>query len=130
MSYSQTTHDTQADTATSLAGPARTKVRQGRQKAVGIDLPNGLGALDARERKAVLSMEGKEVAAGLGARILREMLAKSGKSMRQIATESGFDVSVLSNIARAKHVSGPELWTLVALASAMGFDLDLTFAPR
>ena len=81
-------------------------------------------------RKAALTTASKEIAAGLGAAILMEMLNDKGVSMRQVARESGFDVSVLSNIARGKHVSGPELWTLVALADAMGYDLDLTFHKR
>ncbi|GGE39827.1 hypothetical protein GCM10011360_29350 [Primorskyibacter flagellatus] len=78
-------------------------------------------------RKAVLSMAGKEIASQLGSRILLEMLAESGKSMRAVAKESGFDVSVLSNIANGRRASGPDLWTLVALAESMGLDLHLSF---
>jgi transcriptional regulator with XRE-family HTH domain len=50
--------------------------------------------------------------------------------MREVARRSGFDVSLLSNIAKGKRVSGPELWTLVALADAMDLDLDLSFSRR
>ncbi|MEO0866641.1 MAG: helix-turn-helix transcriptional regulator [Pseudomonadota bacterium] len=97
---------------------------------VPVKVPDGAGDCDAADtaaRKAVLTLASKEIAAGLGARVLRDMLAERGVSMRQVARMTGFDVSVLSNIARGKHVSGPELWTLIALASAMGYDLDLTF---
>ena len=91
---------------------------------------NEVEADDVAERKEVLTLASKEIASGLGADILLDMLADKGVSMRQVARDSGFDVSVLSNIARGKHVSGPELWTLVALADAMGYDLDLTFHKR
>lgn len=81
-------------------------------------------------RKDVLTFVGKEIASNLGSRTLLAMLADRGLSMREVARRSGFDVSLLSNIAKGKRMSGPELWTLVALAEAMDFDLDVSFTKR
>jgi hypothetical protein len=89
-----------------------------------------LDGLDPKDRKDVLTMAGRQLATMIGSGALLEMLAHSGKSMRQVARESGFDVSVLSNIANGKRASGPELWTLMALAEAMDLDLHLDVRPR
>lgn len=80
--------------------------------------------------KEILTLVGKELASNLGSRVLLAMLAESRMSMREVARRSGFDVSLLSNIAKGKRASGPELWTLIALADAMELDLDLTFSKR
>ncbi|MBV6657136.1 MAG: helix-turn-helix transcriptional regulator [Devosiaceae bacterium] len=80
------------------------------------------------ERKALLSLYGKQKASSLGAVLVRQILARSGLSMRQLERKSGFDVGLLSRIANGKRPSGPELWTLIALAEAVGLELtiDLT----
>lgn len=100
-----------------------------RARSVSLDTPN-IEALGDKDRKEVLTLAGKEIASTIGSRVLRAMLAESGMSMREVARRSGFDVSLLSNIAKGKRTSGPELWTLVALAEAMGMDLDLHFSRR
>lgn len=100
-----------------------------RQRSVPLDAPRA-EEIDAGSRKEILTLSGKEIASGLGSRILLAMLAETGLSMREVARRSGFDVSLLSNIAKGKRTSGPELWTLVALADAMDLDLDLSFSKR
>ena len=85
---------------------------------------------NARLRKKVLTLASKEIATSLGSHVLLSMLAKRGMTMRQLARDTGFDVSVLSNIATGKGSSGPELWTLIALADAMNLDLEIAFSER
>jgi hypothetical protein len=103
--------------------------RRAKQKAVTLEI-TPLQELSAADRKELLSLTGKERASSLGARVLLGMLAETGKTMRQVARESGFDVSVLSNIANGRRASGPDLWTLAALAEAMDLDLQLHFSKR
>lgn len=109
--------------------PRKDRLVHAEEKSVSIEA-SSIEEIGSSDRKEILTMVGKEIASGLGSQILLRMLAESGKSMRQVARESGFDVSVLSNIANGKRVSGPELWTLVALAEAMDLDLQLNFYKR
>lgn len=116
-------------TAKTRAGSGKRKTAHKPQKPVSLEMPD-LGGLEAADRKEVLTLSGKAIASSLGSRLLLKILAESGKSMRELARETGFDVSVLSNIATGKRKSGPELWTLVALADAMGMDLQLDIIKR
>lgn len=110
--------------------PAGAQGRPARAVAPPATVASGVMAYNASDRKEMLSTVGKEIASSMGAYVLQKMLARSRKTMRQLARESGFDVSALSNIANGKRLSGPELWTLVALAEAMNFDLRLDFSER
>lgn len=101
-----------------------------RQRSVSLESSKLVEQAGPQSRKEVLSLVGKELASSLGSRILLAMLAESKISMRELSRKSGFDVSLLSNIAKGKRVSGPELWTLVALAEAMDLDLKVSFSKR
>ncbi len=100
-----------------------------RAKSAPLKAPK-LSEIRDADRKEILTLASKEIASSLGSHVLLRMLAESGVSMREIARRSGFDVSVLSNIAKGRRTSGPELWTLIALADAMDLDLELSFSKR
>ena len=122
--------ESSTDKSTGKRRAARgTKTPEAAQRATSLTA-TPLAEMDKAARKEVLTLTGKDLASSLGAHILLRMLAETGKSMRQVADESGFDVSLLSRIANGKRTSGPELWTLVALAEAMDLDLTLDFAKR
>lgn len=111
-------------------GPAReTKARAASGVAATLS-PLRMDDIPSDDRKAVLSTAAKELASSFGAKLLRVILVEKGITMRQLARESGFNVSVLSNIANGKRVNGPELWTLFALAEAMELKLELSVSPR
>lgn len=109
---------------------AKSKPEKRRETSAEIEPQQMEQDLSSSQRKKVLSLAGKELASSLGSILLQKMLAEYGKSMREVARETGFDVSLLSNIASGKRKSGPELWTLVALAEAMDLDIRLDFSRR
>lgn len=111
------------------ADSVKTAAKRGPQRSVSLERPE-IEELSEKNRKDILTLAGKEIASNLGSRILLGMLAETRMSMREVARKSGFDVSLLSNIAKGKRTSGPELWTLIALAEAMNLDLDLSFSKR
>lgn len=48
--------------------------------------------------------------------------------VREVSRRSGADVSLLSNIAKGKSVSGPKCCTSVALAKAVDLVLEVSFS--
>ena len=103
--------------------------RNGPQKSVQMPVPD-LTNLSAQARRDVYAMAGKEIASSMGSRTLVAMMTDSGLSTQDLSDVSGFDVSFLDDIVSGKLPSGPELWMLVAMADAMGYDLQATFTTR
>jgi hypothetical protein len=87
--------------------------------------------LPAAERKSVLDQAGKEAARIMASGVLAEMLAGCGKSQRELDEDFGFDHTALSKAARGVgSQSGPQLWKLIALAEALGYEITLTARPK
>jgi hypothetical protein len=84
-------------------------------------------ALSAAERKAVLEDAGKEAARVMASSVMAEMLAGCDKSQRELDETFGFDHTALSKAARGVgSKTGPQLWKLIALAEALGYEITVT----
>lgn len=88
-------------------------------------LDNAFDAADAAQKQEILTQVGKDMARTVGANVVAQMLNATGLSGREIQKRYGFDHTALSRLARGESVSGPTLWKIFALASALGFTITL-----
>lgn len=85
-----------------------------------------LDALPVEDRKTALTLAGRQIARTTAAQIVNELLTRSGLSLREVQARSGFEPAMISRIATQSNKRGPDLWTLHALAEALGYRLDIS----
>lgn len=85
-----------------------------------------LGILPLDVRRAALEEGAQEAARLISSDVVRQALRQSGKTLRQIQSETGLDPAMISRIATGRHKSGPHVWSLMAIAQALDLDLKIT----
>lgn len=70
----------------------------------------------------------KDTARLLGMQIARRIMTLGGTTAADLTRLTGIDAATISRIAKGKRASGPQLWTLLALADAAGVKLQLSVA--
>ncbi len=77
-------------------------------------------------RRVAFEEGAQEAARVVSADIVRNALQQGGKSLRQIQEETGLDKAMISRIATGHHKTGPHVWSLMAIARALGLNLKIT----
>ncbi len=85
-----------------------------------------IAGLPQKDRRAVLEESAQDIARVVSANLVREALLESRKTLRQIQEDAGLEPSMISRIATGHHKNGPHVWSLVAIARALGRNLKIT----
>lgn len=82
------------------------------------------------DKKALHDSVGQTLARQEGAALLLEMIRKRDLTLAQIQDSFGYAPKVLSELTNQKSVGGPKLATLISVADALGFDVDIHLVDR